>query len=722
LKLLVLLAMPLWAQQAPRYELPAGQRTGAIKRIWVVCHSHLDIGFTRPPDEVARDYKDNIDHAIRLARDNPDFRWTIESTWMLDEWLERTDDPALIEELAKLMRAGRITLGAAFANMHSGLMAPEESNRMVYLAEKFRRRFGTVVTVAFQNDVPGFTWAYPRIFAGSGVKYLVTGLNLFIGGGNTLGMGKDPFYWVGPDGSRILTWFTYDSYVEGYRWHLRGGGQIAELEQTVPRRLAWLEQNGYKYDTYLLMASPGDNADPQGAMGILETIRVWNRKHPELPMQMATAEEFFRYLTGKYGDSFSNASGDAAGHWENVKLKVPEAAGRMRQAANELSAIEMAATVASLTKGAPFPRYDLAEAWHSLLVFHEHTADAGPGWPGYFSRQDTDWSNIAHYAAAMKGFSDTEQLLRKTLERTGPGPGASTLLVFNGLSWPRGGLVEVDHLPRELRDGPLAIVDLATGTPVAYEDVLDTHRQIVFFARDVPAAGYRLYSISRGETKATADGEFPIEVRWTGRLSSILDKKSGREIVPPDSGRPFGSLWIARGRGGFQIENVGNTELTTREGAVRRQLEIARKGSALPLVAVTTYRGESYADLRFDVDLSLYGNSPGNHQYAIALPVPKGRQMFVDAAGCVARIPEDLLPGGGAPRYTPVHFTHLQQAPDWGITLANRESAFVTPDLLFPIATDSRTAQTRDEGTQHLFRTEPRGSAVESFHFRIAGR
>ena len=149
--------------------MPAEQRTGTIKQIWVVCHSHLDIGFTRPPDEVARDYKDNIDTAIRLARENADFRWTIESTWMLEQWLARTEDQALIEELGRLMRAGRVTLGGAFANMHSGLMAPEESNRLAYLAEKFRRRFGIRAEVAFQNDVPGFTWAYPRILAASGM-------------------------------------------------------------------------------------------------------------------------------------------------------------------------------------------------------------------------------------------------------------------------------------------------------------------------------------------------------------------------------------------------------------------------------------------------------------------------------------------------------------------------------------------------------------------------
>ena len=135
-----------------------------------------------------------------------------------------------------------MSIGAAFANMHSGLMAPEESNRLVYQGERFRRKFGISANVAFQNDVPGFTWAFPRILAGSGVKRLITGLNLFIGGGNSLGAGSNPFYWVGPDGSRVLTYFTYDSYVEGSRWKLGGRYKLAELERSVPRRLAWLEK------------------------------------------------------------------------------------------------------------------------------------------------------------------------------------------------------------------------------------------------------------------------------------------------------------------------------------------------------------------------------------------------------------------------------------------------------------------------------------------------
>ena len=115
--------------------------------------------------------------------------------------------------------------------------------------------------------------------------------------------------------------------VEGYRWKLGGGFPIGELERSVPRRLAWLEKNGYQYDTYLLMASAGDNIQPIGAFHTLERIREWNRKHAELPMKMALPEEFFDRLIEKYGDRFPSASGDAAGHWETVKLKVPAVVG-----------------------------------------------------------------------------------------------------------------------------------------------------------------------------------------------------------------------------------------------------------------------------------------------------------------------------------------------------------------------------------------------------------
>ena len=727
--LCVAIAPAARGQQSLQYELPAEERTGAIRQIYVLSHSHLDIGFTRPPDEVARDYKDTIDTAIRLTRMHSDFSWTIESAWMLEEWLRRTDDEELVAELQTMLREGRMGLGVAFGNMHSGLMGAEEANRLIYLGHKLRRQFGIDAPVAFQNDVPGFTWAFPRVLAGSGVKYLVTGLNLFIGGGNSLGLGKNPFYWTGPDGSRVLTWFSYDSYMEGFRWGLGRGLSMEELEGNVSRRLAWLERNGYRYDTYLLMRSPGDNSDPIDALDILDDIREWNRAHPELPMKMSTADEFFRYLTGKYGDDFPAASGNATGHWATVKLRVPETTGRMRQASSALPAAETAATIASLVHGIPFPRFDFAEAWRDLLTFQEHTTGGGP-WPGYFSRWDADWNESSQYVYSLTGYSNAEQQFRKALARLASPVRRrgepDVLMVYNGLSWRRSGLVAVKGLPDDLHAGPLVAVDLASGERFPCEDIPGTRRQVVFLARDVPSIGYRLYRIepdARG--RSDPPGEFRLRGSWSdsGLLTSILDRSSGRELIAPNPGRPFGSLHVALERREYFQAEIGPGKARVDEGPVSRRVELSRPGSALPLTVLTTYRDAAYADLSFDVDFRVLREVTADHQaYAIALPLAAGRDMLLDGPGFVARVPQDLLPGAESPQYPTQHFTHFQRADDWGVTLANRDGFMLRPDMLFIVEWEDLTVTTRDEGVQRLFRGEPRGSPVQRFRFRLAAQ
>ena len=653
---------------------------------------------------------------------------------MLGEWLRRTEDERQIAELRQLLQEGRISLGAAFGNMHSGLMGTEEMNRLIYLGESFRRRFSIRSEVAFQNDVPGFSWAYPRVLAGSGVKYLITGLNLFIGGGNNLGVRHTPFYWVGPDGSRILTWFTYDSYVEGYRWKLSSGATIEEMEGTVYRRLAWLERNGYPFDTYLLLDAVGDNGDPTRGYQTLLRMREWNRRHPELPMQMCTAEEFFEYLLGKYGDRFKEVAGDAAGHWEPVKLNVPEAASRMRETASLLPAAEALATIDSWINGSVFARYDFADAWRELLVFHEHTATAGPGWPGYFSRWQTDWNNTAHYAAAMSGYSNTRQLFDKAVVRLTEAPGLfnpahksgeleATVLVYNGLSWERGGPVVVDSLPGPLRNGPLEVLDRVTGTALPAEDIPGTHRHILFFAPSIPAMGYRLFTVRKASGPHKPAGDFPINVKWDaqGWIASILDTVRGVEMVDAKSDRPFGSLYLSRKYPEYQLARVTAPETAVTDGPITRRIEVARKNSPLRRTVVTLYRGAAYIDLAFDLDFSAPGSADETSvRYAVALPITSPGQLWLDGPGVVFQVPNNLLPGGGAPQYSPLHFAHFPQNARLGITLANCDAFLMQPDRLFLLASESLVTQTREEGKQRMFRSEPRGSNLQPFRFRLA--
>jgi alpha-mannosidase len=636
-----------------------------------------------------------------------------------------------VEELGRYLREGRISLAAGFANMHSGLIGEEEMNRLVYLAESYRRRFSIPIEVAIQNDVPGFSWAYPRVFAGSGVKYLITGLNLFIGGGNNFGVRHTPFYWKGPDGSRVLTFFTYDSYVEGHRWNLTRRVPIETLENTVPRRLAWLEQNGYPYDTYLLMASVGDNADPMHAFGVLEKVREWNRRHAELPMQMATPEMYFRYVLEKYGDKFEEFSGDASGHWELVKLGSPEVAARMRETAALLPAAEALHHIASLQKGGEHPSYDLADAWRELLVFHEHTAGAGAGWPGYYTRWQTDWSNAAHYAAAMSGYSNARQLFDKGIARltgtTGifdPAQQASAeeakVIVYNGLSWTRGGPVEIDKLPLSVAQHSLQVVDEVTKERLTVENVPGTSH-VMFFAPSVPSMGYKLFTLRKSDSRPAARGAFQIatKVDDQGWIRS-LQHANGTELVRDQQDRPFGSLLFSDRNAPYKVVPLGAAKVVHEAGPVRQRTEIVRENSPLVRTVAVGYRDAPYVDVSFSVNLRSFADRQG--RIAIALPLETSEQLWLDGAGFVYRAQQDMLPGGMAPQLATISFVHSGQAGAPGRTIATRDAALLIRDGNFLVASQGLRTETRDEGVQTLDRTEPRGAEVQTFRFRIAAQ
>jgi len=281
----------------------------------------------------------------------------------------------------------------------------------------------------------------------------------------------------------------------------------------------------------------------------------------------------------------------------------------------------------------------------------------------------------------------------------------------------------VERLPAPLREGPLQVTDLATGEKAAYEAVPGTRRHLLIFAKDVPAVGYKTYRIEKAQ-QAMDPGTrpFPLELSWnsSGWITSIREARTGRELIPPEKQKPIGRVLVSQDRDDFRPDETGPARISVQDGPVTRRIEMIREGSVLPLTAVTLYRDAAYADLRFDVDLGLLRDSTGgNLRYAISLPFA-AETTFIDGAGFAARLPEDVLPGGGAPQSSPVQFVHYRRQSDWGATVANIDAALVRPDQSFLLAADSLASSTREEGLVRLFRTEPRSSPVQSFRFRIA--
>jgi alpha-mannosidase len=433
----------------------------------------------------------------------------------------------------------------------------------------------------------------------------------------------------------------------------------------------------------------------------------------------------------KYGDKFSEFSGDATGHWELVKLGSPEVTARMREVAALLPAAEALHHISTLLKTGDTPWYDLAEAWRELLVFHEHTAGAGPGWPRYYTRWQTDWSNAAHYAAAMSGYSNTRQLFDKGLARLtkttaifDPAQQSTAdeakLIVYNGLSWARGGPVEIDKLPSSMGQLPLELVDEVTKNILPVEKVPGTSR-VMFFAPSVPPMGYRLFTLRKSASRPSPARAFPIstKVDEQGWIRSLRDT-TGAELVLDRKEALFGALLFADRNSPYKLEPVGPAKVIDEEGPVRRRIQIVRDKSPLVRTVAVVYRDVSYVDIDVSVNLKSFAERQG--RIAIAFPLDASEQLWLDGAGFAYRVPQEILPGGAAPQFTTVSFAHSGRADALGRTIATRDAALLLRDGTFLVASQGLRTETRDEGIQTLDRTEPRGSDVQTFRFRIASQ
>jgi hypothetical protein len=276
-------------------------------RKWVVYllpHSHVDIGYTHVQTEVERAQWRYLETAIDTARKtsgNPPgarFKWNTEVLWAVDSYLKQAT-PEKQQELFDAVKAGWVGLDALYGNELTGLCRPEELLRLVGFAQKLSQRTGVPIESAMITDVPGYTWGIVPTFAHSGVKYFSMGPN----GGDRIGhtsaaWGDKPFYWIGPNGrDRVLCWMTGTGYY-----------QVFQSSQKLLEYLARLDQSGYPYDMVQVRHCLGDNGAPDTRFA--DTVKQWNDTHAYPKLVIATTAEMFRNFERRYGDKLPRVSDD----------------------------------------------------------------------------------------------------------------------------------------------------------------------------------------------------------------------------------------------------------------------------------------------------------------------------------------------------------------------------------------------------------------------------
>jgi hypothetical protein len=485
--------------------------------LYLIHHTHLDIGYTNRQDEVERMHWQHLERALTYGAasdtfpEGERFVWHPEGLWAVESYLA-THDSAERARLIEGIRRGWIHLDGLFANLLTGLATEEGLDRALEAGHRLSALTGVPIVSAMTSDIPGFSQGLVPALAHAGIRYLSIGPNQ----GHRIGSflkawGDHPFYWESASGKeRVLTWV----HGAGYSWFHTGLGyeRLTTIldEENVFRYLDQLDATGYPYAIAALRFNIGsDNGPPDSTLA--RAVRSWNERYVSPRLVIGTTTGLFEELERRYGTGLPVVRGDLTGYWEDGAASSARETALIRRTAESLSETEQLGRILGVALGSDA----VYAAWRQVLLFYEHT------WGSWNSISEPDVPFTREQWERKRAFADSAAALASSLrarvlrDRV---PAVGAIEVLNPSEWPRSELLLLDVATKDgrvLDDSGRVVPSQRLGSG-----------ELAFVAADVPAGGARRFRVATGSP--TPVGAMPREpVLDNGLVRVELDPERG---------------------------------------------------------------------------------------------------------------------------------------------------------------------------------------------------
>ncbi|MGH9942353.1 MAG: polysaccharide lyase family protein [Pyrinomonadaceae bacterium] len=475
--------------------------------VYMVPHEHLDVGYSDFQTKLAELHSRIINEALAMNAEHPEFRFTLDGYWQARHFLEGRSE-AERQKFYRAVRERKIIVPAQHSVILTGFPTGEALIRSFYGARKLNREAGGPWDTVNITDVPSYSWSYASILAASGLKYFAAAGNADRGPMLMLGdlHRRSPFWWEGPDGARVLMWYSRHYHQIGSQFGLPT--HVANGYEGLPNFLRVYERPDYPANAVMLHGSQWENTSlyPQQAA----LVKQWKNlfAYPELHFSgFGEAMEKISAQAEQAGGKLPVVRGDGGPYWEDGIASDAYHAAMERETERRAVSAEKLGVVASLVDPRYRPSREALDCmWENISLMDEHTW----GWGRSVTEPHSEDTTRELATKRLYGITArhcTEYLLERGMTAIAGRIGTSSraLVVFNTLNWPRDGWVEFDlQKTREL-------FDLETGQVVRF-DVLEDHpayQRIRFMARGVPAVGYKTYDVrdkSASQSNAQTDG------------------------------------------------------------------------------------------------------------------------------------------------------------------------------------------------------------------------
>jgi alpha-mannosidase len=534
-----------------------GKKVTGVENVIIVYKTHFDIGYSETVQQVLHDYRtsmaDKVLDAIDKNSSQPkdrQFVWTI-SGWPMKQILWEGQAPERKRKIEQAIRDGNLAIHAFPFTMHSETSDPEDLVRGLNISSTLARKYGQPLsTSAKMSDVPGHSWIIPTLFTHAGIKFYHMG-----GPVVNMELGLPTFFWwEGPDGSRLLT-----LYNNGY-----GSSQ--------------LPPDKWKYKTWIYISMTGDNQGPPAPETVAKDLEFY--KSQGINARVGRMDDFAEMILKEDLSNLPVIRSDIGDVWIHGTMSMPEASKLALNIRPSIGGMDQLSTLESIWGiYRPDLRKVTADAYEQSLLYSEHTwglanqhylkVPYGKHWtelwekglPPQYKLMAESWKDHADYISNVQKmitnpYRDAVASLADNVNVEG-----NRIVVYNPLPWKRDGAIELDtrlifgnnFVSLKPVDGGPAIV-VAHEYP-AIEDKAPMSR---FVVKDIPPMGYRTYTASNEKVngpgliadKASGVIESPffkatIDAKH-GRIASLIDKRTGKEMVDANAPQGFGQYFYER--------------------------------------------------------------------------------------------------------------------------------------------------------------------------------
>ena len=417
-----------------------------IEKIFIVLHSHTDIGFTHDQPVVWDLHGRFIEEAIEEAEKDMDkdghavFRWTIESAAMVYNWL-KTAPQQLVERFMILEKVGRIEVTCMYADI-APLYDVDQLVESFQVVRKLRKDYGLNISSAMNADVNGQNWTLINILKDLGIDGLSMAINTHFG--RAPKPRPSIFWWESKSGNRIMAYngFTYGS--------ARGFG-IGDADMEIFEKKYWprleklLEENAYPIPVLMIqgVGAFGDNGTI--VKDVHSYVEEWNKQGKKPELIVATPRMWWEEVK-KYGDRLPVCRGDWTDFWNFGSISAAkELSVYSRNHVRLRNADALSAIVLNMHDKPKYTRTAKSfglyrdQAWECHHNYCEHTWGADCG-IDCFEAEDTAamWHHKAYYTYNTRSLAllmqrDALAEFSHFVQRTDE----NDVLVFNPLPWAR---------------------------------------------------------------------------------------------------------------------------------------------------------------------------------------------------------------------------------------------------------------------------------------------